>query len=66
MGFFLCITYGWDFMIDDLSGKQLDAYQLIRRLSSGTFGDVYETSDMRRNERATVKVMEHSKRSRTS
>src|SRR5689334_22453756 len=45
-------------MLADLTGKQLDTYRLARRLGGGTFGDVYEATDLRRHERVAVKVME--------
>src|SRR5579863_10525977 len=45
-------------MIADLTGIQIDAYRLIRRLSGGAFGDVYEAINMRSNEHIAIKVME--------
>src|SRR2546425_7859512 len=45
-------------MIPDLTGKQLDTYRLVRRLGGGTFGDVYEATDLHNGKRVAVKVME--------
>ena len=45
-------------MIPNLTGQQLNTYRLVRRLGGGTFGDVYEATDLHNNKRVAVKVME--------
>src|SRR5947209_1371402 len=45
-------------MLPNLTGQSLDAYHLTRRLGRGAFGDVYEATDLRNDERVAVKVME--------
>jgi len=48
----------------DYTGQHFDNYRLSRLLGHGTFGDVYEATDMRRNERVAIKVMEPLKTQR--
>lgn len=45
-------------MLDDMMGKQLDGYQLLELLGSGTFGAVYKAKDLRRNDFVAIKVMQ--------
>lgn len=49
-------------MLDDMMGTQLDGYQLLELLGSGSFGAVYKAKDLRRNDLVAVKVMEPFKR----
>lgn len=43
--------------IPNLTGQQLDSYRLLRLLGGGTFGDVYEATDLRNRKHVAIKVL---------